>query len=123
MSVNCRYLLPQDQFQLPKVKIYVYISHKVSSLKHTDLLKYLALEAKCCELLRHAPSQLQDLDLPDPTHDPDLLACIMLKIDWIEDIKVQVFCINFLAEPNIDLLIQKLLPAHGSAVLYQKRWQ
>ena len=54
-----------------------------------------ALEDKCRELLRHAPLQLE---LPDPARDPDLFAHIILGIDWIEDIQVQVFCINLLAE-------------------------
>ena len=38
------------------------------------------------------------MDLPDPAREPDSFACIMLGIDWIDDIQVQVFCINFLAE-------------------------
>ena len=56
----------------------------------------LALEDKRRELLRHAPLQLE---LPDPAHDPDYSHMhIILRIDWIEDIQVQVFCINLLAE-------------------------
>ena len=43
------------------------------------------------------PLQSQDMDLPDPAHEADNLASIMLGIDWI-DIKFQVFCITFLAE-------------------------
>ena len=39
-----------------------------------------------------------DLYLPDPASGPELFAHIMLGINWIEDIKVQVFCINFLVE-------------------------
>ena len=38
------------------------------------------------------------MDLPDPAREPDSFACIMLGIDWIDDIEIQVFCINFLAE-------------------------
>ena len=47
------------------------------------------------ELLRHAPPQLEEL--PDPTRDPDFFAH-MFGIDRIENIQVQVFCVNFLAE-------------------------
>ena len=59
-----------------------------------------SLETKCRELLRHAPPQLQDQEpeLPDPVRDPDLFAHVMLGIDWVEDIKLQVFCVNFRAE-------------------------
>ena len=39
---------------------------------------------------------LWDMDLPDPTREPD--RGIMLGIDWSDDIEVQVFCIKFLAE-------------------------
>ena len=56
------------------------------------------LEAKCRELLSSAPSQFWDMNLPDPAREPDNFACIMLGIDWIDDIEVQVFCINYLAE-------------------------
>ena len=56
------------------------------------------LEAKHRELLRHTPPQPQDLELPDPAHDPDLFAHVMLGIDWIKDIQVQVFRVNFLAD-------------------------
>ena len=61
------------------------------------------LEAKRRKLLSHAPPQLQDIDtytdmnLPDPARDQALFANVMLGIDWIEDIEVQAFCINFLA--------------------------
>ena len=37
----------------------------------------------------------------DPAREPDSFACIYHAgpgIDWIDDIKVQVFCIKFLAE-------------------------
>ena len=52
------------------------------------------------ELLRHAPPQLQDQEpeLPDQARDPDLFAHVMLGIDWVEDIELHVFCVNFLAE-------------------------
>ena len=49
------------------------------------------------ELLVYPP-QFWDMDLPDPAHEPDSFASIMLGIDWIEDIEIQAFCINFLAE-------------------------
>ena len=39
------------------------------------------LETKRRELLRHAPPQLQDRELPDPARDPDLFAHVMLGID------------------------------------------
>ena len=39
-----------------------------------------------------------DMDLPNPERDPALFANVMLGIDWIEDIEVQAFCINFRAE-------------------------
>ena len=29
------------------------------------------------------------MDLPDPAHEPDSFACIMLGIDWIDDTEVQ----------------------------------
>ena len=54
------------------------------------------IEAKCRELLRHTPPQLQDLERPYPARDPDLQ--YMLGIDWIKDMQLQVFCVNFLAE-------------------------
>ena len=38
------------------------------------------------------------MDLPDPAYEPDSFASIMLGIDWIVDIEIQVFCMNFLAE-------------------------
>ena len=38
------------------------------------------------------------MDLPNPARDLALFANVMLGIDWIEDIEVQAFCINFLAE-------------------------
>jgi len=38
------------------------------------------------------------MDLPDPAREPDSFASLMLEINWIEDIEIQVFCINFLAE-------------------------
>ena len=53
------------------------------------------LEAKRRELLSYAPLQSRDMDLPDPAREPDSFASIMLGID---DIEIQVFCINFLAE-------------------------
>ena len=56
------------------------------------------LEAKHRELLSSPPPQPWDMDLPDPACEPDSLACIMLGIDWIDDIEVQIFCINFIAE-------------------------
>ena len=67
------------------------------------------LEAKRRELLSYAPLQSRDMDLPnprpigrpdlpDPAREPDSFASIMLGIDWIDDIEIQVFCINFLAE-------------------------
>ena len=34
------------------------------------------------------PPQLWDIDLPDPTREPDRFACIMLGVDWIDDIEV-----------------------------------
>ena len=37
---------------------------------------------------------MQDQELPDP----DLFAYVMLGIDWVEDIELQVFCVNFLTE-------------------------
>ena len=39
-----------------------------------------------------------DMDLPDPACVPDSFACIMLGIDWIDDIEIQVLSINFIAE-------------------------
>ena len=59
-----------------------------------------SLETKRRELLGHAPPQLQDLEqeLPDPARDPDLFAHVMLGINWVEDIELQAFCVNFLAE-------------------------
>ena len=57
-----------------------------------------SLETKRREPLRHAPPQLQDRELPDPARDPDLFAYVMLGIDWVEDIQLQVFCVNFLTE-------------------------
>ena len=56
------------------------------------------LEAKHRELLSSAPPQFWDMDLPNPACESDSFECIMLGIDWIDDIEVQVFCINFLAE-------------------------
>ena len=58
------------------------------------------LEAKRRELLSYASLQSRDMDLPDPAREPDSFASIMhmLGIDWIDDIEIQVFCINFLAE-------------------------
>ena len=60
------------------------------------------LETKCSELLSYVPHppprQSCDIDLPDPAREPDSFASIMLGIDWIEDIEIQAFCINFLAE-------------------------
>ena len=44
------------------------------------------------------PPQLQDCELPDPARDPDLFAHVMLGIDWVEDIQLQVFCVDFLVE-------------------------
>ena len=38
------------------------------------------------------------MDLPDPACEPDSFTSIMLGIDWIVDIEIQVFCMNFLAE-------------------------
>ena len=34
------------------------------------------------------PPQLWDMDLPDSTREPDRFVCIMLGIDWIDDIEV-----------------------------------
>ena len=58
------------------------------------------LETKHRELLRHAPPQLQDREpeLPEPARDSDLFAHVMLGINWVEDFKLQMFCVNFLAE-------------------------
>ena len=56
------------------------------------------LEAKRRELLSSTPPQLWAVDLPEPAREIDSFACILLGIDWIDDIEVQVFCINFLAE-------------------------
>ena len=57
------------------------------------------LEAKRRELLSSAPPQFWDMDLLDPAREPDSFECIMLLgIDWIDDIEVQVFCIDYLAE-------------------------
>ena len=44
------------------------------------------------------PPKPWDMDLPDPACEPDSFACIMLGIDWIDDIEVQVLSINFIAE-------------------------
>ena len=44
------------------------------------------------------PLQLWDINLPDPASEPDIFASIILRINWIDDIEIQVFCINFLAE-------------------------
>ena len=65
-----------------------------------NLRTYLARapEAKRREVLSYAPLQSRDMDLPDPTREPDSFASIMLGIDWIDDIEIQVFCISFLAE-------------------------
>ena len=68
-----------------------------------------ALEAKCRELLRHVPPQLQDLELPNPARDLDLFTHIMLGIDWIEDIQVQVFCINFQSRTHSKVVTSPLL--------------
>ena len=39
------------------------------------------------------------MDLPDLAREPDSVSIsITLGIDWIDDIEIQVFCINFLAE-------------------------
>ena len=38
------------------------------------------------------------MDLPDPTCEPDRLACIMLGIDWIYDIEVQVYILHQLSK-------------------------
>ena len=56
------------------------------------------LESKRRELLSYAPLQSRNMDLPDPAREPDSFASIMLRIDWIEDNEIQVFCINFQAE-------------------------
>ena len=56
------------------------------------------LETKHRELLRYTLPQSHDMNLPDPVHEPDSSASIMLGMDWIEDIEIQAFCINFLAE-------------------------
>ena len=56
------------------------------------------LETKHKELLSYAPLQSHDMNLPDHVHEPDSSASIMLGMDWIEDIEIQAFCINFLAE-------------------------
>ena len=49
------------------------------------------------------PLQLQDPELPNPAHDPDLFAHVRLGIDWVEN--------NFLAELKAFRadLIQKLV--------------
>ena len=59
------------------------------------ILSCTMLEAKRRELLSYAPLQSRDMELPDPAREPDSFASIMLGID---DIEIQVFCINFLAE-------------------------
>ena len=51
------------------------------------------------------------MDLPDPAHEPDSFASIMLGIDWIEDIQIQVAILHqvssrtqgfqSLAHPNV----------------------
>jgi len=76
----------------------------------THFISCPLLEAKRRELLSHSPPQFQDIDtdmdLPDPARNPvscengapQLFANVMLGIDWIEDIDVQAFRINFLAE-------------------------
>jgi len=58
------------------------------------------LETKRRKLLTpHSPNLATwTSDLPDPTREPDTFASIMLGIDWIENIEIQVFCINFLAK-------------------------
>ena len=55
------------------------------------------LESKHRELLSHSPPQptttqgQEQIDLPDPAREPDSFAstCIMLGIDWIDDIEIQ----------------------------------
>ena len=52
-------------------------------------------------MLSYVPSpQSWDVDLPDPACEVDNFASIMLGIDcqWIDDIDIKLFCINFLAE-------------------------
>ena len=51
------------------------------------------------------------MDLPNPARDPALFANVMLGIDWIEDIEVQAFGINFLVE--LKALRTELIAQHN----------
>ena len=50
------------------------------------------------ELLSHAPLQLQP---HDPARDPMLSVNEVLGIDWIEDVDIQIFFINFLSQLKV----------------------
>ena len=74
-----------------------------SAVQHLKMPLTSFLHALCWKInvgscLAPSPPQFWDMDLPHPAREPDSFACIMLGIDWIDDIEIQVFCINFLAE-------------------------
>ena len=47
------------------------------------------------ELIGEAPSSVKDA-LPDPARDPHRFFSVMTGVDWINDIDIQLFCIDFL---------------------------
>ena len=52
-----------------------------------------ALQAERQSMLSHAL-----LNLPDPAHDPIAFTEIMLGTDWIDDLEVQAFLIQFITD-------------------------